>query len=87
MTQFAHPWRRATSPDAERMSDIDLVDELSRLAAIAASIAASMEHSDFSDGREVEGIRWISKEFSDDLAALSEAFSAEQTQRHQEAQK
>lgn len=86
MTRTEHPWRRATTQH-DRMSDIDLADELSRLSQIAAVLYAALEGAadDFKNRRQQAGILWIVNGLSEDLAALDDAFSEERERRRFDA--
>jgi hypothetical protein len=85
MTTTTHPWRRATTPNHDRMSDIDLNDELSRLASIAAALSAAIEHSNgFPDRRKRDGAIWLADQLADDLAAIADAFENERNLRARE---
>jgi hypothetical protein len=72
-----HPWRRATVPADDRMSDLCLEDELSRLLSIATAIEGAIEAAEFSERRQGEGLHWLAMAFVADLAALHDAFKVE----------
>ncbi|WP_400769392.1 hypothetical protein [Methylosinus sporium] len=88
MTTTDHPWRRATAPNLDRMSDIDLSDELSRLSQIAAALYAAIEGADdaFKNRREQSGILWIVNDLANDLASLDDAFNVERERRRIDAE-
>lgn len=82
MTTTTRPWRRATMPDPDRMTDIDLSDELCRLAAIAAAVSVAIEgSSNFPDDRKKDGAIWLSDQLAAELGALADAFWEERKLR------
>lgn len=80
-TTIGRPWRRATSSDEgvqDRMNDIDLGDELSRLKKFAACLAAAIKGAEtFHKGEEREGVYWLASDVASDISALAEAFDKE----------